>query len=187
MVKAKKNSFFKQLLVKKWLLLSLLAVLIATGVWAFMRPDQNKSTQTPQATNLDTTKSGASVNLSPPTNQEKQEADARKSEISSQPSTATSSSGKKQVTPVITYADKNGANAYVPGVFEEGGTCTATFTKDANNIVATSTGFQNSNYTSCAPMKLPGPLNISGIWSVVVSYSSSTSQGKSSAYTVQVP
>src|SRR3990167_7976609 len=111
------------------------------------------------------------VNLDPPTEEEKQESEAHKQSLANDQgaSTPTTPSGKKQVTPVITSASRSEVNAYVSGVFEDGGTCTATATKDSQTITKDSTGFTNVSYTSCPPIQMSLP---AGTWSVVVSYSS---------------
>lgn len=65
------------------------------------------------------------------------------------------------------------------GVFEEGGTCTATFVKDGETRSKTSVGFQNSSYTQCAPIDLEPGFLTKGTWSVVVSYASPKAEGAS--------
>jgi len=128
------------------------------------------------------------INYDPPTEEEKQETENQKDQIINNTPTETSvdTAGKKVVKPVIASADKSGASAYITGIFEEGGTCTATYTHDNDKITTTSTGFQNSNYTSCAPLTLQSPLNISGNWELVVSYSSNQSAGSSAPQVIKV-
>lgn len=128
------------------------------------------------------------VNLSPPTEEEKQAAQKEKEEKnqSQPPATTNASDGRKNVTPLIAYADATMVSAYIPGIFEEGGACTATFTYQDNTITQVGKGFQNSNYTSCEPLTLQSPLNIKGEWEVVVSYSSTRSVGTSAATKIKV-
>lgn len=121
---------------------------------------------------------GKPVNLNPPTEQEIAETEAHKKDLAQSSPPAPSSSGKKQVTPVITNASKAEITAYIPVVFEEGGTCTATLTKGDKTITKTSKGFGNVSYTSCEPINVAGSLD-SGSWTVIVSYSSSAAEGKS--------
>jgi hypothetical protein len=130
---------------------------------------------------IKTTPSG--VKLTPPTADEKASGDQTKDQIvAKQNATPTptpiSSNGKKQVTPVISYAGADRLNAYVTGVLEDGGTCTATFTQGTSVVSRTSNGFSNVSYTQCAPITPNLP---AGSWSVVVTYSSTTAEGTSQA------
>lgn len=130
------------------------------------------------------------VNLDPPTEEEKQQAQNRKDEIvtqsESQSSPPVSPDGKKQVTPVITSADENAVRAYIPGIIEDGGTCTATLAKSGSQTVTVSSeGVANVSQTVCAPSISDKNLS-SGQWSVVLSYSSSKSGGKSAAYPLEI-
>lgn len=137
---------------------------------------------------IKTTTSG--VKLAPPTKQEQASGDEQKDTIVNQtkdgqanPSpTATTATGKKVVTPIISYAGSDRLNAYVGGVLEDGGTCTATYTQAGQaTIVRTSTGFSNVSYTQCAP--ITPNLPAAGTWSVVVQYSSTSAEGTSQAQT----
>lgn len=126
----------------------------------------------------------AGVNLNPATEQEKKESEDIKNQSAGQsqtPSTQTTA-GKKQVSVVVTNASSDSVNAYVTGVFEEGGVCTATFTQGSTTITRTSTGFRNVSYTQCAPIS--SNLPNSSPWSVIVSYSSATAEGKSQPQTL---
>jgi hypothetical protein len=126
-------------------------------------------------------------NLAAATQEEKQQAADNKDRIveeqnnQSQPtqSTSTPTPAKKQVTVTITNTKGNTVNAYVSGVFEDGGTCTATFTQGSTVETGTSTGFKNVSYTQCAPITYNLPND--GTWSVVVSYSSAAAEGTSKA------
>lgn len=123
------------------------------------------------------------INLEPPTEQEKQEAQTHKQSLTENQTNPTSQpeSGEKKVTPIITYADRYTVRAYVPGVFEDGGKCTATATNGSQTKTASSAAFANVSYTNCKPISWSLP---SGSWSVVVSYSSDSAHGKSSTYEV---
>lgn len=127
------------------------------------------------------------VNLRPPTEEETQAAEDKKEEITrreaSNPPAAKNSEGKKQVIPIITSANHNEVRAYVPGIFEEGGKCTATASKGETIVTVNSGGFQNASYTSCAPMNFATPLNGNG-WSIIVTYSSASAEGKSKTFQV---
>lgn len=152
------------------------ALVVAALGFAAFKVFRKTDTSTPTGTDT--------INLEPATEQDKQEADQNKDRIVEEQkqsaNTGTSqTSNKKQVNVVITNAATDSINAYVTGVFEENGTCTATFTQGSTSVTRTSNGFQNVSYTQCAPITPNLPSG--GSWSVVVSYSSSTAEGKSQA------
>lgn len=122
------------------------------------------------------------VKLEPATKEEKSETDAHKDALVKQQqdqsaNDSSSPSGKKQVSVIITNASADSVNAYISGVFEEGGTCSATFTQGGTTVTRTSVGFANVSYTQCAPIT-PDLPNSNG-WSVVVSYTSPAAEGRS--------
>lgn len=97
------------------------------------------------------------------------------------------SNGKVKVTPVITSANQSNVSAYVPGVFEEGGTCTATLKQGSSTVTHTSEGFGNASYTQCAPLDLSTlSFPSKGTWSLIVSYTSSSSEGASNSQNIEV-
>lgn len=169
----------------------LLAAVIAVGLGTYyflLRPDRSA------LVDLQDPKPGESfVNLEPATAQERQETEDHKKSLAeemnkppSQTSHQQTESGKKHVIPVISSVSSDSIRAYVPGIFEEGGICTATLT-NANTsqiITKTSSGFKNVSNTNCEPIAL-GPL-AAGKWNVVVSYSSNNSAGSSSSRELEV-
>jgi cytoskeletal protein RodZ len=167
MAKTRKTSrrFFKPLP----LLLALIVVgLAGFGIYRWQHRSGNTATKTP-------TNPAPHVDLNPPTEEQKNAA----RDNTTPSTTPTSDSGnKKSVKPE--------ARAYVPGITENGGTCTATFTHGADRVTATSQALANVNYTICQPMRLDGPLNIQGTWTVTVSYSSKTATGTSDSFTFEV-
>jgi hypothetical protein len=101
------------------------------------------------------------------------------------------STGKKEVSPVVTYANQDGDNivirAYVSGIFEDGGTCKATLTLAGESVSSTSKGFGNVSYTSCKSIVVArNQFSSAGNWSLVMKYSSKTAGGSSSAQTVKI-
>ncbi len=144
---------------------------------------KNGHTSTSSSVGKDQSGSGY-VNLNPPTAQDKAANNALKDQLGQDQSPAAAvQNGKKVVTPVITSASADNVSAYVPGVFEDGGTCTMKATLGSQTITKTSTGFENASYTSCPPID---PQLSSGNWVVTVSYSSNTAQGESQTSPVKV-
>lgn len=128
------------------------------------------------------------IAFTPATEDEKQQADQNKERLAEtkQESEATipsdgqtPSSNKKSVKPTVTEASRSSVKGYITGIFEEGGVCTATFTKDGSTLTKTSDGFQNASYTQCSPIDLPSDFLAPGKWAVTLSYSSTQSAGES--------
>lgn len=178
MAKSNKRPIRRRKITKGQLLTAgAVAIVLLAGVYLWARPSNNQPAAVTSGNN------GSYVNLNPATEQERQQSQAAKDAVTSQQNqTQASSSGKKQVTPTITHADATSVSAYVSGVFEDGGTCTAIFTQGATTKTFTSTAFANVSYTSCAPIKVSGLA--SGTWTVVVSYNSSAATGQSQQQTV---
>ena len=179
--KTTKRSLLKRLTNKPVIAVLALILLIGAG----LAYNQFRDGQDAYDSASSDPQSGNYVNLDPPTEQEKKDADANKKTLVEEPGTPAPppSDGKKQVTPEIASADRSEVRAHVPGIFEDGGTCTATATKAGESpITASSKGFGNYSDTKCEPISLSLP---SGGWSVVVSYSSSTAKGSSEAYVVE--
>jgi|ERR1700741_1544107 len=163
---------------KLYLLLTLLAIALILGGYLLVNAKRDHS---PSTNPISSASKSGDINYNPPTNSEISDTEKHKEDLANNPTppTGNTSDGKKTVTPIISYADKSTINAYVTGIFEEGGVCTATLTKGTRVITKTSTGFQNASYTQCAPIDLSGGSVDSGDWSIVVSYSSKTASGKS--------
>ncbi|RTK95171.1 hypothetical protein EKI60_01805 [Candidatus Saccharibacteria bacterium] len=167
---------------KKLAIAGALVILVAGGsvaVWELSNRDSDPAS----------TERKPTINYGPATDTEKKEADANKDRIvkeqeQNNPSPETPS-GKKAVTPTIT-STTGSIKAYVSGIFEEGGTCTATFSKGDSKLSRTSVGFQNVSYTQCAPIDISDGFLSPGTWSLVVSYSSATAEGSSGAQSVEV-
>lgn len=123
---------------------------------------------------------------------EKQEAENNKNNIvksqqnkNNNPSSPNTSTQKQTVKPTIT--NTNGSiNAYVSGIFESGGTCTATFTKGSTTLTKTSAGFENVSYTQCTPINIDSSFLESGSWTVFIKYNSEKSEGMSDSQQMEV-
>jgi hypothetical protein len=128
-----------------------------------------------------TTSTGSQgTKFAPPTEEEKKEADANKEAlVENQKQLHDSSTQSPQASIVITEATSSGVRAYVTGVFEDGGICTATATKAGQTVTKTSAGFKNVSYTQCAPIDWGSTLG-TGSWKVQVSYKSPSTEATSS-------
>jgi hypothetical protein len=153
---------------KKLLIGLIVAGLLAALVFGYMQVTNDS-----QAVTSD----GNPVNLTPASETEKQEAEDKKKEIvqeqqeaaAKSPDNANSTSGS-QLT--VTAVNEREVRAFVSGIFEEGGICTAKATQGTRAVSAQSEGFGNVSYTQCAPISWPTTLS-SGTWNISVTYQSS--------------
>jgi hypothetical protein len=107
-------------------------------------------------------------------------------------STGSDSAGG-DVSVLLTYSGWNASAAqvevdgYVPGVAEDGGTCTLTLTKGGASVTASVPGTENVADTDCGGAAVPGSKLSQGSWTAVLNYDSATTHGASSPVEVQVP
>lgn len=157
----------------------MLAALLAFGIYRlFIYEPVEATIKTPD---------GKQVTLKQATQEEKQENEDNKQDIvkrNEQTNNSTDSSQKKSANLVVTSKDSNGVRAYINGIFEEGGTCTATATLGGATRTASAVGFQNVSYTQCAPLDWNTPLT-AGTWNISIAYNSATAQANTST-TVEV-
>jgi cytoskeletal protein RodZ len=182
MAKKSRRKLYSRFSKKTLIIVLVILITLAGIVYAKHR---NSSNENNPSGNTAATANKQSINYNPPTDQEKKDTEAHKQNLENPPPPPpTTSSGKVQVTPTITSYDSGKVYALVTGVFEEGGTCTATATKSGSQpVIGTSEGFGNSNYTSCTPISLSLP---AGTWSLTVSYSSTKAEGKSEAKNITI-
>ncbi len=180
--KHKYNNNIKQSRYKKFVVGIVFALLLA-GSLVFIYKYKNRDSR---SIPIDT---GQTVNYTPSTAEEKNEADDNKDRIvklETQKLNNTSSTIEKTtVKPTITNT-AGSINAYISGILEKDGTCTAVFTKGSIQLTKTAAGFQNVSYTQCAPIELePGFLS-DGSWTVLVKYKSDKSEGSSDSQIIEV-
>jgi hypothetical protein len=160
-------------LIKKNILLGTFILIVLIGGFYFISNRHSKNVNLHPVT-----ADGKRVNLSPPTLEEKKASTDNKDAIvqkNNQIKAEGDSTAYSQGNLVITDVNSTVAKAYVAGVFEDGGTCTATATQGGQATTASSAGFKNVSYTQCAPLNWPSKL-ASGAWVVTVTYKSATSQ-----------
>ncbi len=178
------NKMVTSRLSKRTRVIALAVVVLAvtggsSAVWLKSRANQDQAP----------TERTATINYAPATEPEKKQAEDNKDRIVEEqkqtPTSSNSSGSKKSVTPTIT-STSGSVKGSVAGIFEEGGTCTATFTKDGTSLSRTSAGFQNVSYTQCAPINFSDNFLSPGTWTVTLNYSSATAEGTSASQTVEV-
>lgn len=113
--------------------------------------------------------------------------DSEKTNQNSPPSNKGNQPGseKQSVSTAITSAMVNNESnmveirAFVSGVIEGTGTCTATLTKGISSVTQSSPAFIDATTSQCEPIEIDRTKFTTGEWQVVVDYSSPTSIGKS--------
>lgn len=175
---------------KKTTIILLLAILIIAGGILYYLKYVRADTATQETSTSD-------VNLSPSTEEDKKRAEDNKQRIVEQDEQLKtqgqqpSSASKKTVVPTITYADQYGSvvevGSYVTGIYEDNGKCTATFTKGSASFAKSVNAVKNVNSVNCPAMSAPvSEFTSKGTWNVVVSYSSDTASGSSTAKQIEV-
>lgn len=178
---------------KKVLLVLAALIVLAGAGGAFYFNKANNSGQTAQNPTIQEGK----INLDPPTEEDAKRVDANKKKVEARQeqekiqAAAPPSSSKKQVKPVITYAGQYGqaveVGAGVNGIFEDGGVCTATFSKGALSFTKSVNAVKNMSAVDCPVMSAgSGEFAQKGVWNITVNYSSATAAGDSDARQVEV-
>lgn len=164
-------------------LVTILLVLFATerlNVTNFFdKPAPQASQQTAPA---------GTVDYGPPSEADQQVAEDHKEDLINPETPPPINSGeKRQVTPLITYADQTEVNAFVPGIYESGGTCTLTLSKGDIKTTKEAQAIKDATTTRCPNFILTSSdFSSTGSWSATVSYGSPTAQGTSSAQVFEV-
>lgn len=180
MVKNKKHS------KKVYIIVLIALILLGVAVFFVINQQKDESTVVPG-------KQGG-INLNPPTKADEQRVNDTKKAIvdrQNENNDVKTPDGKKVVTPTITDAGQYNSNvevsSYVSGVFEDGGTCTATFINGTKNFTKYVTGIENVSSVTCPTISVPlSQFLPKGTWSVSIEYSSSTSAGKSATKQFEV-
>lgn len=183
--------------IKKSILVALIALLVVlVGSYAYVAaknsywpfPAKSSESQKTESTSGDKTPTNdtSDSNTTDPTSN---------SDKKPQPETPTedpaNESAKNSVGVGIASAGlvdtKVEVRSFITGVVEGTGTCTATFTKGSLVVTASSQAFIDVSTSQCGPIDIEhSKFSEQGTWSVIVSYESPTSIGKSDALEVSL-
>lgn len=179
-----KSKFKKSKNVNKKVFLALLVIiLLAVGLVFYFNNREKHAGPSVESPNL-----GETINFNPPSEQDKQEVDQHKQDIVSQEQQTpkTSNSVKPIIIDAGFYDGQVEVRSFISGTYEAGGTCSVKLTKAGQSIVKDSKSVKGATTTDCPPTIIPSSELSSGTWAVVVSYSSTTTQGSSDIKTVEV-
>jgi cytoskeletal protein RodZ len=174
---------------RKTVVLALVIVVALTGggVLAYQQTRPDNTSQTP--VNPETSQNDDNINLDPPTEEEKQETEQHKDNLTKENEQPTGGSAKASITIVDAsqYGQDIEVRVMVSGVYEEGGICKVTFTQGSQSLSKQSKGFKDATTTTCPPITVPrSEFPSAGDWNATVTYSSATASGASASKTVRV-
>jgi hypothetical protein len=171
---------------KRIFIILILVALSAAGVYFFAvkrNAAPNNSESTPEQVDQET------ITYAPANDDEKQQAEDNKQRIVEQQEQEQQNSSNngtiRTVNVVVTSASMDSIFARVSGVVEDGGTCTATFTKGGTALSKSSDSIANVSDTQCG--RIVPPSLASGTWQVVVAYKSNFAQGSSEPVALTIP
>ncbi len=173
----------KKFLTKKNLIILAAAVLlVGGGVYAYSRYQSNRDADS--GTNIN------NVDYGPPTPEEQAAGDEQKTENTEKEGNINATPSKTANIVLIDanqYFDIFEVRAYISNQYEDGGTCTATFTKDGQTVRQTSNAFKDASTTQCGALDIArSRFPTVGDWQLIVEYSSPTSSGQTTTQTVTV-
>ncbi len=185
MKKQKKSTYDS----KKILVVIVVATLVVAIAWFFIT--RNSQPPSGQATNGQNQPGTEKLDMSPATDKDKKDAESTKDTIiKKDEQTAQPQTGSKTVTPTIIdagqYDQSIEVRAFIGSVYEDGGTCVFTFKSSSQTITKSSPGLKDATTTRCTNISVPKSEFSNGSWSVVVSYSSTTASGSSTAKVFEV-
>lgn len=156
----------------------LLLVVLCAGFYFFR---QNNSEQSSPGVEPPGTEK---IDLSPPTEEDKQAVDQHKEDLAKQPQSEPVGTSTREVKPSIVdahqYDKEVEVRAFVAGVYEEVGVCKFTFTKGGSSLTKELAAEKDSSYMRCPTLLMASSeFSSGGEWSLVVSYNSATAQGSS--------
>lgn len=175
---------------KKALISGLVAALIVAGLAGFYIYDKNDSQATQEALPSGTEK----IDLSPPTEEDKADAERNKDRIAAEEEATTSepaTGDKAPVTPVLGFvqqADNKNveANGYISETIESGGTCTLTLEMNGVTVSQSKEALPDAQSTVCGLLTIDRSRLSAGEWKVRLSYSSDKYQGTSAERAVKL-
>ncbi|MCA9328256.1 hypothetical protein KC959_00650 [Candidatus Saccharibacteria bacterium] len=118
-----------------------------------------------------------SVNYQPPTEQERQAGDTKKSEIIEQESTQKPSTANIVLVDAAQYDDMIEVRSFVSNLIEDG-VCTYVFTKDSYKLTKQTNAVADASSTPCINLSVPrSEFLTSGSWELSITFEGTSAQG----------
>lgn len=165
-------------------LISSIAILILAGggIFYYFKHKSNTKAQIDPVT-------GGAINYGPPTKQDTADINNEISSDQQAQDKYTRPKGKLVTPMIVSYGQtKDGVevSARVPGIVEDGGTCTLTLSMGSEKVTASKKAVSNVSEVSCGFITISNSKLSPGNWSAAVSYLSDKYRGNSDNVTVEV-
>ena len=133
----------------------------------------------------DTSRAINDVDYGPPSDEEKNAGDLRKPDNVEQEKIESGAATDTRTAEIVIvdssqYDEVFEIRSFISNVFEDGGVCTATFSRAGSTpVVASSTGTTSATTTQCGKISIPiSSFATKGEWQLKLSYSSPTAKGE---------
>lgn len=161
-------------------------LIVGIGVWLLTahNPSRSINNATPRTDSEKTAtakSSSPSINLSPPTDEEKAAGDNQKQEIVKQQESPPTPNNIANVVIVDAnqYQDEVEVRAFVGNRIDTDGTCTITIAKGMTTVTRTKKATADATTTQCGSVDIPrSEFAEGGQWDVTVTYTSGGATGK---------
>ncbi len=170
-------------IASKKILIVLVIVLTLTGIvgYFFFFKNDNNLNKSPDS----------NINYGPPTKEEAAAGDEQKTTNEAREKAV--QNNKPATTANIVLVDANQyfetveVRGYISNIYENGGTCTATFTQDEKTIKQSTSAQKDATTTQCGAIDIPrSKFPSGGQWIVVLNYSSDKASGSSSPQNITI-
>lgn len=169
---------------RKLLIISAIVILLlAAAGGAFYYSKHKNNTR-----DIDPT-TGDGINYGPPTKQDTANIDSEIKSDQDAQSTYNKPKGKAVTPLIVSYGQTKEAvevSARIPGIVEDGGTCTLTLTMGSDKVSGSKKAVSNVSEVSCGFISISNSELSPGDWSATVSYLSDKYSGVSDNMTVKV-
>jgi|GEM_PF-1800508 len=178
--------------LKIGIIASILVVILVGGTAALLKVSTQDNKQEVADKQVEASKhSSDGINYAPPTAADEEmnrEQEARNKERERLDQLPPSSNAEVFVSGAGQYDSIVEVRAYVSNIYEDGGSCTAQFTKDgAPTVKVTKTAVKDAKTIQCGALDTErSKFSTSGKWTLSVSYESANASGKSSNQIVEI-
>ncbi len=163
----------------------ILAFIILTVLLGLVFVAFNRNSPKPDAKNQTTGSTSSPINYNPPSAEEKKASDDQKQSNVARTKTDASPTVDDSAAVVISdasqYDDVVEVRAYITSLYDEAGTCTATFTKDGQTVSVENPAFKDAKTTQCGALNIARQkFSSGGNWQLSVTYTSGKISGSAS-------